>query len=325
MSDTIQRLMNQALAGQLLLACLAAHLHAAPAAIPATPAADRSAVERIYHTHRIGTQKPFEETMPPSFIEQLVQAEKHKEAVLKAVYGVEITAEMVEAEVRRIDTTTRAPETLAEIKQALGSDPERFARTVARPIVVEHCLRRRFDNDDKLHAPQRQAMETLRAELLAAKVQGQPFDALKPFLKERAQAVAFAETIETTWLLTPRPAEATPPGNPALPSTPTKVNARAGVYNIEATAQMAQVLASPREKTKEAEAQENIHFDDLPGELQNVLRAQLRTSGDISAVIETPGGFTLYLAKEKTAETIRVVSVSLRKRDFNQWLTEQKP
>lgn len=42
-----------------------------------------------------------------------------------------------------------------------------------------------------------------------------------------------------------------------------------------------------------------FYFADLPGELQKVLRVQLRQPGDVSAVIETPGGFLLYVAKEK--------------------------
>ena len=58
-------------------------------------------------------------------------------------------------------------EVLAELKAALGNDPARFARTVAKPIVVERLLRNRFENDDQLHAPQRHQVEQVRAQLLA--------------------------------------------------------------------------------------------------------------------------------------------------------------
>ena len=98
--------------------------------------ADRAAIERVYHEHRTGTKKPFAETMPPARIEQAVKLDAHKEEVLKAVYQVEITPAMVDAEVARINATTRAPEMLVEIKAALGNDPARFARVMARPIVV---------------------------------------------------------------------------------------------------------------------------------------------------------------------------------------------
>ncbi len=46
-------------------------------------------------------------------------------------------------------------------------------------------------------------------------------------------------------------------------------------------------------------------------------------AGDISAVIETPGGFLLYLTKEKTAAVLSVATLSLPKRSYEQWLGEQ--
>jgi len=284
--------------------------------------ADRAAIERVYYTHRTGTKKSFEETMPPSMIEQLVKTEAHKEAVLKRAYDVEITPAMVEAEVQRINTTTRAPETLTEIKKALGDDPERFARSMARPIVIERLLRERFDNDDKLHAPQRQTMEALRSELLAAKKEGKPADALLAQIKESAKTKS-AEVSETEWVLTPRPPEEGAAAKPAQPSAATTGKAKGGAYSVEATAQVAQVLSSPEKNTPGHDEKRKFYFEDLPGELQNVLRAQLRQPGDMSAVIEMPGGFTLYLAKEKTATQLAVAVVSLRKRSYEQWLAEQ--
>jgi hypothetical protein len=61
----------------------------------------------------------------------------------------------------------------------------------------------------------------------------------------------------------------------------------------------------------------------LPGELQRVLRLQLRQPGDVSAVIEAPGGFLLYVAKEKTDTALTVACLSLPKRSYEQWLSEQ--
>ncbi len=69
---------------------------------------------------------------------------------------------------QRINTTTRAPETLTEIKAALGKDPTRFAHAMAKPIVVERLLREKFDNDDTLHAPQRREIELVRVALTNA-------------------------------------------------------------------------------------------------------------------------------------------------------------
>jgi hypothetical protein len=84
-----------------------------------------------------------------------VQVDLRKESALKRVYKVEVTTAMLDAEVKRIETTTRAPKILAAIKAALGNDDSRFANSFVKPIVVERLLRERFDNDDALHASQR--------------------------------------------------------------------------------------------------------------------------------------------------------------------------
>jgi 23S rRNA U2552 (ribose-2'-O)-methylase RlmE/FtsJ len=263
--------------------------------------ADRAAIERVYHAHRIATQQTFEQAMPRELIEKLVRQDQHKEAVLHKVYGVDITPAMVAAEVQRIDTTTRAPEVLAEIKHALGDAPARFANAMARPIVVERTLRARFEDDDKLHAPQRHEAEQARESLLAKKPVGGMHD--------------------VTWQLTPRPAD----GNPDLrspisnlPASSTKGVAKSDAYSVEATVQLAQTLSPPP-----AERDRKLYFDDVDPELQKVLRVQLQKPGDVSAVIETPGGFLLFLGKERTAEALSAASFSIPKRSYEEWLAHQ--
>ena len=277
--------------------------------------ADRTAVERVYAEHRTGTKPPFEQAMPVALLEKLVREDLKKEAVLARTYAVTITDAMVAAEVRRIDSTTRAPETLAEIKAALGNDPARFARAMARPIVVERLLRERFENDDALHAPQRRAAESLRGRLLAVKEVG--FDARFAVLKE-CQGGEVQEQVK--WELTARPAEDAPPSPAATPG-PTQGKASGGIYTIEATAQLAQVLTSPDKARGEKERK--FYFEDLPGELQTVLRAQLRAPGDVSAVIEGPRAFQVHLARERTAAALSVAVLTIPKRSYEEWLAEQ--
>ena len=263
----------------------------------ATLCADRVAIERVYHAHRIGTKQTFEEAMPREMIEQLARQDQNKETALRKVYGVEITPAILAAEVARITTTTRAPETIAEIKAALGNDPTRFAATMARPIVVERTLRTRFDNDDKLHAPQRREVEKAREVLLAKKtVEGMR---------------------DVTWQLAPRPVGEKESGIPAGPVTGV---ASSGSYSIEATTQLAQVAASPDQGER---GKGKLHFEDLDPELQKVLRVQLQKPGDVSAVIETPGGFLVFLAKEKTAEILTAASLNIPKRSYEEWLAQQ--
>jgi hypothetical protein len=266
---------------------------------------DRAAIERVYHEHRTGTKPPFEEAMPPALLARLVREDAKKEAVLARTYGVTITDAMVAAEVERINTTTRAPEILAEIKAALGHDPARFARAMARPNVVERALRSRFENDDALHAPQRQQAETARNELLAARTQGA--DAVKLFaLLKQSHAGAVTET---TWQLSARPEEK---AAPAAGADDLAIKQRFGPQ--------AQLL-SPSQPG--AERDRKFYFADLPEELQNVLRVQLRQAGDVSAVIEIPAGFLLFLAEEKTDATLSVASLSIPKRSYEEWLAAQ--
>lgn len=257
---------------------------------------NRMAIERVYHAHRIGTKQTFEEAMPRGWIEKLVRQDQQQEAVLRKVYGVEVTPAMVAAEVQRIENTTRAPEMLAEIRHALGNDADRFARSMARPIIVERELRRRFDDDDQLHAPQRRQTEQARASLLAK----QPIKDMH----------------DVTWQLTPRPEGGQ--REPTAPPPQTKGVAKSGAYSVEATAQIAQTLTPPP-----GERDHKLYFEDLEPELQKVLRVQLQKPGDVSAVFEAPGGFLLFQAKARSAETLTAASLSIPKRSYEEWLAQQ--
>ena len=256
--------------------------------------ADRTAMERVYHEHRLGAKTPFAQTMPPTLIERLVREDLHKEAVLGKTYGVTLTPAMIEAEVRRILTTTLAPDTLAELRRALGDDPARFAASMARPLLVERELRRRFNNDDSLHAATRRAADQARAHLLV----GQPVEGLQT----------------VTWQLAPRPTPATPEPDAAPPSTATS-----GAYTIEATARLSRVIAPP---VHAAPGEETPYLDDLDPELRAVLLVQLAKPGDVSAVIETPAAFLVFHAKSRNKETLAAASLTLPKRSYAEWLAE---
>jgi hypothetical protein len=264
----------------------------------------RAAIERVYYEHRLGTKPPFAEALPRATVEGLVRLDLNKEAALRKTYGISITPAQLAAEIQRITTTTRAPDVLAEIKTALGNDPEKFANVFARPILVERELRQHFENDDALHAATRRECEHTRHELLAARTNG----ASPAQLLDRLQAAHSNEVSKVTWQLGARP------------------EAKQGeqtVNEIEIKKRFgpnAQILSAPQSGP---EKDRRFYFDDLPGELQTVLRVQLRQPGDVSAVIEMPGGFLLYLATEKTNEALGVAVLSLPKRSYEQWLQEQ--
>jgi len=274
--------------------------YAALAADPTALRTDREAIERVYYQHRLGEKPPFEQVLPAATLEVLVQQDLRKEAVLKQSYGLEVTPAMLDAEVQRINTTTRDSEMLAELKAVLGNDPARFARTVAKPILVERLLRNKFDNDNALHASQRQHVEQTRHELLAAKKMDPDCSKLLALLRRN-----HSNTVtETTWDLGARPPETNLPAGSEI-----EIRKRFGPN--------AQIISVPKNQ--------KLYFEDLPGELQHVLRVQLRQAGDVSAVIETPGGFHLYLATEKTTAALSVAGLALRKHSYEQWLEEQQP
>jgi hypothetical protein len=264
-----------------------------------TLCADRAALERVYYQHRLGAKPTFEEALPRATLESLVRLDRRKEEVLREHYGLSVTPAMLAAEVERINATTRAPEMLKEIKAALGNDPGKFANVFAKPILVERILREKFDNDDALHAGVRRECEQVRDTLLAAKTNGANAAQLLAKMKSgHSNAVT-----EVTWQLTPPPAQTNNP-----PAAEAELKKRFGPN--------AQILGAGRE------AEEKLYFAELPGELQQVLRAQLHKTGDVSAVIELPGGFLLYLAREKTDRTLSAAVLSLPKRSYEEWLKQ---
>jgi hypothetical protein len=239
---------------------------------------DRIAIERVYYNRRTGAKRPFELAMPRTLAEKLVREDLRKEAVLKKIYHVEIAGAQIDAEIQRINASTRAPEVLTELKAALDNDPARFARTVAKPLVVDRTLRDKFDNDDALHAAQRRQVESVRAELLAAKQNHIAPDNLLALLKR----LGSNDVTETTWQ-----------------------------------------LGKPPEDRQPADGKPRFYFEDLPSELQQVLRVQLRQPGDISAAIETPVDFRLYLCETNTPTALAAASLSIPKRRFEEWLAHQ--
>lgn len=264
--------------------------------------ANRTAIERIYYTHRLGDKPPFEQVSSPALIERLVRQDLAKEAALQNAYGVVLTPAIVQAEVQRINTTTRAPDVLAEIKAALGNDRAKFANSFAQPILVDRLLRDKFDNDDRLHAPQRKTVEQLRASLLAAATTNTDPQSLLGLMKDDPGG----QVSEATWQLGTPPAQRAPEqSRQAL-----EIQRRFGPN--------AQLLSSPGRREDR-----RFYFEELPSELRNVLRAQLRQPGNVSAVLELPGTFALYLATQKTDETLSVATFWIKKRSFEDWLAAQ--
>jgi hypothetical protein len=286
-----------------LLVCVPIQLQAADSF--AALCADRAAIERVYYSHRTGAKLPFEEVLPTAAIEKVVRADLNKQQVLKSVYNIRVADSEVEAEVKRMDLTTRAPEILAELKKALGNDPLRFARTVARPVVVERELRERFNNDTRLHAEARRQAALARDEILTARKTNAPVQALLEIMKH-SDPESFAQR---TWQLSGPPARNSKHQGLDVPA-PAK--SYGGAYALEGSVTSIQGAG--------AQAGDQLLFEDIPPELQKVLNAQLNKPGDVSAVIETPNGFLVCLATGRDDQRLSAAALRFAKRGFEAWL-----
>ena len=228
---------------------------------------DRAAIERVYHEHRTGTKPPFEEAMPPALLARLVREDAKKEAVLARTYGVTITDAMVAAEVERINYHhPRAGDARRDQGRA-GRRPRAFRPRDGATDRRRALLHEKFQNDPKLHAASRARAEQLRKQTLALP---QP-DKRLALLQSANEARA------VTWQLAAR-----------SETTPVKPEIKSADYAIEATIDRA--------------PEKGFYFEDLDPELQQVLRVQLTTPGDISAVIETPTAFLLSVPRTKPAK-----------------------
>lgn len=296
----------------LFLLCLAS---AYSATNLATQLADRTAIERVYYQHRLGTKLPFEQALPPAVIEKLVEQDYQKEQVLRQVYNTQITDEQVTQEIRWIERTSRAPEVLVELRHALGNDATRFARTVVHPLIVERELRAHFENDDRAHASERQQTMLARNSILKAKAHNESPANLAQLFRNLQPGI----THEVTWWLTSRPASAMRPtlAEVALNSNTTVVTG--GLYSAETRIESSPKVNQPSTPQTDAPC----YFNDLSPELQQVLRTQMKASGDVSDVVETSNSFLLFLAIDKTPTMLKVLSLTVPKRSLEQWLMKQ--
>ncbi|HEX5044899.1 MAG TPA: hypothetical protein VFV75_18530 [Candidatus Polarisedimenticolaceae bacterium] len=99
------------------------------------------AIERVYWRHRVwpadnpGARPTFEEEVPEAALRDTVL----RSLELSEARG--ITSGQLQAELDRMAASTRAPEVLHEIFEALGQDAELIAETLARQALAERLVR----------------------------------------------------------------------------------------------------------------------------------------------------------------------------------------
>jgi N-acetylneuraminic acid mutarotase len=109
----------------------------------------QAAVARVYQAHREGP--PAGAELPRSVLEAQVVDYLRLSAALDQYWHTPITADMLARETRRIETQTRMPERLAEIRHALGDDPVLFQECVVRPELARRMARSFFTSGPSEH------------------------------------------------------------------------------------------------------------------------------------------------------------------------------
>lgn len=146
-------------------------------------------IEDLRWSHRIWPEanpapKPERrEVLRDARIAAQVDDSLRQEAALQEGYGVTITDAMLQAELARMARSTKAPERLQELFDALGNDPRTIAECLARPALVERRLYNSYVWDNRRHGALR-----ARAEAALAAYGGDP-DLLEASGAERHRVV----------------------------------------------------------------------------------------------------------------------------------------
>lgn len=262
----------------------------------------RLAVERVYHEHRTGVKQPFEVAVPVAVVRSKVGLALKKEGLLRRVYGVEVSKGMVDREVARIDAKTRAPEMLEEIKGALDGDAASYAEVFVKPLVVERELRRHYHDDAARHAGERLKADEVREILLKAEVG----ERVKIMDGEGEMRGLVGEVV---WELGERPEEKAESGELCLEDLPPEVG---------------KLGPNAKNLTTGGEKNRKFYLEDVRKDLRRVIEVQLKKEGDVSAVIEAPQEFLLFLVTEKTEDVLGVKTLTVRKMDYGTWVNEAK-
>jgi len=157
-------------------------LLAAGASISASPAtsadleqltACREKLERVQHSHRTGTAKlSFENAYPADLLARKAEDGALYVVALDGKFGIALTPQMLDTELRRMIRASRAPQRLRELFGALDDDPEAVEECLVRPILAERLLRERIafsaDVQKGAYGQARRIRELLKTETFSA-------------------------------------------------------------------------------------------------------------------------------------------------------------
>src|SRR5436309_8108189 len=111
------------------------------------------AIERVYYSHLIDATRSFEKAVPREILESKVRTSLKQSAALDRYWHAPISGEALRHEARRIAGSTRFPERLREIYEALGNDGFVFQECFARPLLAQRLIHSFFADASRFQEP----------------------------------------------------------------------------------------------------------------------------------------------------------------------------
>ena len=102
----------------------------------------QEAIERVYHEHRVGESRPFEEAVPRHLLREKVQDYLALSDALELVDWSLVSPEAIRQERERIEQANRTPGRLEQLYAALGNDRVLIDECLIRPVLVARLATR---------------------------------------------------------------------------------------------------------------------------------------------------------------------------------------
>ena len=98
--------------------------------------AAQEAIERVYYSYQEGATGHFEEAVPRELLERKVRTYLKQSMALRTLWKSPVSDAQLRRELDRISMSTRFPDRLEEIYDALNRDPIIILECFVRPVLV---------------------------------------------------------------------------------------------------------------------------------------------------------------------------------------------
>ncbi len=129
--------------------------------------AAQRAIERIYQSHRLGTDASTEAAVPAEVLEKKVRTYLAQSEALSSWWNSPLTTAALHRELGRIRTHTLFSERLSQIQRALGDDETLLAETLARASLADRLARAFLASDERIQ-PRQSPLQMVDADEVTA-------------------------------------------------------------------------------------------------------------------------------------------------------------